>query len=91
MRLEDKLFLVKFKGDKVSHLNILSPEPCHKCTRKQCTYVCPGECYKWENDRIIIAYEGCLECGTCRIACHEFNNIDWVYPLGGYGVSYRFG
>ena len=91
MKLEDKLFLVKFKGDKTSHLCIAKPELCHQCRRKQCTYVCPGECYEWENDRIIIAYEGCLECGTCRIACNEFNNIDWIYPLGGYGVSYRFG
>ncbi|MEK6545549.1 MAG: ferredoxin family protein, partial [Nitrospinota bacterium] len=32
--------------------------------------------------------EGCLECGTCRIAC-EF--IEWRNPKGGYGVCYRYG
>ena len=37
---------------------------------------------------IVISFEACLECGTCRIAC-EF--IDWRNPKGGFGVCFRFG
>jgi ferredoxin like protein len=91
MKLEDKLYRVKFKADSDSHLIIISQEKCKKCELKQCTYVCPAECYKIEDGEVIVSFEGCLECGTCRIACHEFENIDWKYPLGGYGVTYVYG
>jgi ferredoxin like protein len=91
MKLEDKLFRVKFKADSNTHLVILSQDKCKKCTKKQCTYVCPAECYKMEDDNVIVSFEGCLECGTCRIACHEFDNIEWKYPLGGYGVTFIYG
>jgi len=91
MKLEDKLYRVKFKADSNTHLEIKSQENCKKCIKKQCTYVCPAECYKIEDDEVIVSFEGCLECGTCRIACYEFENIDWKYPLGGYGVTFVYG
>ena len=91
MKLEDKLYRVKFKSAPDSHLIIISQDVCKKCERKQCTYVCPAECYKIEEDKIIVSYEGCLECGTCRIACSEFENIDWKNPLGGFGVTFVYG
>jgi len=91
MKLEDKLYRVKFKAASESHLVIISQEKCKQCKLKQCTYVCPAECYKIEDDEVIVSFEGCLECGTCRIACYEFDNIDWRYPLGGYGVAFVYG
>ena len=37
-----------------------------------------------------VEYAGCLECGTCLIACNE-GALSWSYPKGDYGVQYRFG
>ena len=48
------------------------------------------EVYKLEGNKIIIGYENCLECGTCRLAC-PYENISWKYPRGGFGVKYRYG
>lgn len=86
--LPEKLFLVRFKADTESHLKV-DHEKCKVCGDKSCIYICPAEVYKMdEMENIIISYEGCLECGTCRIAC-EF--IEWKNPKGGFGVCYRYG
>ncbi len=92
MKLEDKLYATKFKADDTSHLVIKSQDACQQCAKKACTYACPARCYTISPEGVVsVAYEGCLECGTCRIICNEFNNIDWRYPKGGFGVIYRFG
>ena len=36
-------------------------------------------------------YAGCLECGTCRIACGDTIVKKWRYPGPTMGVEYRFG
>jgi len=88
--VQRKLFTTRFKADKTSHLNIKDADVCLGCKDKPCLWFCPAEVYKWEDERITIAFEGCLECGTCRIGC-PFDNIDWRYPRGGFGVQYKFG
>lgn len=37
---------------------------------------------------IVIGYEGCLECGACRIGCRH-DNINWKFPRGGFGIQFR--
>lgn len=93
MKLEDKLFLDRFIVDDRPHLKIISSELCEKCPKKQCIYSCPSGVYQWDekSKTMHVAYEDCLECGTCRIVCREFNNIEWNYPRGGFGVSFKFG
>ncbi len=92
MKLEDKLFLDRYVVDEDhSHLKIKDSENCVKCEKKQCTYACPSDVYVWDGKLINIAHADCLECGTCRIVCSEFDNIEWSYPRGGFGVSYKFG
>jgi len=76
MKVEDKLFLDRFRVDEESHLRILDGSLCLK--------ECP------EKDRIAVAYEGCLECGSCRIGCPHLN-IEWRFPRGGHGISHKFG
>jgi ferredoxin-like protein FixX len=39
---------------------------------------------------MVVEYAGCLECGTCKIAC-TLKAIIWDYPKGEFGVQYRFG
>ncbi len=91
MKIEDKLFLDRFKVDEESHLKIVDSDKCIKeCVGQPCLFICPANVYRLERDRIIVAYEGCLECGSCRIGCPHLN-IDWRFPRGGYGVSHRFG
>lgn len=73
------------------HLRIRDGEPCRRCARRECTTVCPAENYRLEADgRVSLQWEGCLECGACRVACPH-RNVAWEYPAGGYGVHYRYG
>ncbi|MHB1651991.1 MAG: ferredoxin family protein [Desulfitobacteriaceae bacterium] len=92
MKLEDKLYLVRFNTDKQNHIRIADGDVCLKCQDKPCTLICPAHVYDWDNEekRIAVGYEGCLECGTCRVGC-PFSNILWEYPRGGFGVSWKNG
>jgi len=91
MKIEDKLFLDRFKVNQESHLRIIDGEKCMKdCHEQPCLYLCPANVYRLEGDRISVNYEGCLECGSCRIGCPHLN-IEWCFPVGGYGVSHKFG
>ncbi|MTI83218.1 MAG: 4Fe-4S dicluster domain-containing protein [Firmicutes bacterium] len=89
VNIDDKLYLNRLKPDDRSHLSIKDADVCaNNCLRKDCTLFCPAGVYKWSDNRIAINYEGCLECGACRIACpHE--NIEWQYPRGGFGIQFR--
>lgn len=89
MKLEEKLYLLKFKPDEKTHLQP-KEEDCRRCKGKPCTTFCPAQVYKWEEEKLVVSFENCLECGSCRIGC-EFVSIDWCYPRGGYGVSFRLG
>lgn len=94
VRLEDKLYLDGYKVDEIggSHLVIKDMSVCLNCELQQCLYVCPCGVYDFDAKRgeIEVNYDACLECGTCRIAC-QYSNIEWRYPRGGFGVSYKFG
>lgn len=89
VNIDDKLYLNRWKPDHESHLAIIDPAVCaEKCAGKDCTVFCPARVYEWRDGRIAIGYEGCLECGACRIACPH-GNIQWRYPRGGYGVQFK--
>ena len=54
--------------------------------------VCPAALYKRDEDGVkSFDYAGCLECGTCRIACEDTILKKWENPQPGMGVMYRFG
>ena len=54
--------------------------------------VCPAALYKRdESGAKTFDYAGCLECGTCRIACGDTIVKKWVNPGPTMGVEYRFG
>ena len=94
LNIANKLGLVKFRPDEVSHLKIIDNEVCRTaCGPKFCTHSCPAQVYRWESDEklISIAFEGCLECGTCRNGGCPYDNIEMRYPRGGFGVQYRYG
>ena len=91
VKIEDKLFLDRFKVDEESHLRIIDGEKCLKsCQERPCLNFCPANVYRLEGERVSVHHEGCLECGSCRIGCSEMN-IEWRFPKGGYGISHKFG
>lgn len=87
MKIDDKLALNLFHVGREPHLKI-NPDICRTCPHKACTRVCPVENYTLEGDTVVLSWEGCLECGTCRIVCDQ-GSLEWDYPQGGCGIVYR--
>lgn len=89
LKVEDKLALNKFEIDRDVHI-IVNEKLCDACDLKSCLYACPAECYTLRQNHVTFSYEGCLECGSCRISCDK-QAIEWRYPRGGFGVCYQYG
>jgi ferredoxin like protein len=91
VNIDEKIGATKFFVDEeYAHLKIKSHEVCEKCSSKPCLNFCPAGVYRFSEGKIVINYQACLECGSCRVGC-PFKNILWDYPRGGFGVSYKFG
>lgn len=88
--LVDKLYLLKYEIDEEPHLVIKDPAVCEACEERPCIYRCPAEVYAWERGKLQVSYENCVECGVCKIVC-PYDNIEWDYPRGGFGVFFKFG
>lgn len=89
--LKSKLGLDVFKPVGQPHIKIKAGK--EKDPRlKPAVRLCPAGLYsKGENDEVTLAtVDGCLECGTCLLACGT-EVLDWTYPEGGTGVQFRFG
>jgi ferredoxin like protein len=90
MKIDEKLALNLFHVDKEAHIK-LNAEVCRQCPHKACVRVCPVENYTLNDQgEVVFSWEGCLECGTCKVACDR-GSITWDYPSGGYGILYRSG
>lgn len=89
MAIEDRLAKTRFNIDTEPHIRV-DTGICADCTGQECLYVCPVQNYTLEDGKLVFAWQGCLECGACRIACTR-SAITWDYPRGGFGVSWRYG
>jgi ferredoxin like protein len=91
MKVEEKIALNAIKNDKESHIK-LDQAICAGCKERMCIIVCPGRLYSRneETGEMVVEYAGCLECGTCKIACTH-KAITWEYPGSEFGVRYRYG
>lgn len=89
MKIDAKLGLNVFKLDKEPHI-VVDNEICQTvCIQRVCLTVCPADLYELDDQgRIVVNWEGCLECGTCLICCDN-RALTWTYPRGEYGVQYR--
>lgn len=88
--LKAKLGLNVFKEDSQRHITI-KPGMEKDPRLKRAILVCPAGLYSEnENGEVELTIDGCLECGTCRLACGT-EVLDWNYPAGGAGVQFRFG
>jgi ferredoxin like protein len=89
MNIDAKLGLDVFKLDKEPHIVIHDDICAERCTNRACLYVCPADLYELNDEqRMVVNWEGCLECGTCLICC-EPQALEWHYPRGEFGVQYR--
>lgn len=89
IKVEDKLAVNKFDIDEEVHIR-LREDVCKLCQNQPCLTICPADCFKWTEDHITFSFEGCLECGSCRIVCDR-DALDWALPRGGFGICYQFG
>ena len=90
MNIKAKLGLDTIKVDSEKHISV-NKEICRECAEKYCIYVCPANVYSLSKEgEIELDLDGCLECGTCRIACPG-GAVSWNYPRAGFGVQLRFG
>ena len=91
MNIEAKLGLNVFKLDDQPHI-VINHEVCRtRCVTRPCLLVCPAKLYTLDGAGLVqVDFEGCLECGTCLIACRD-DALSWAYPRASHGVHYRFG
>jgi ferredoxin like protein len=87
--LEDKLGLLKYNIDKLPHI-VINKDACELCDTKPCVAGCPAGCFSIEEGKLHFQYENCIECGTCKIVCPK-DAVEWNYPRGTFGVSYKLG
>ena len=95
VNVEDKLFQNRYKVDHGRpHIQIKDAAICaNDCAEQQCTYVCPAACFRKTSRKVLKVgnFDGCLECGSCRVICTEHTNVAWEYPRGGHGILFKFG
>ncbi len=93
MSLDDKIGVTDFAVDAGNpHMSIPDPSLCEVCRDKPCLYICPANNFvQDETGRVVMSWEGCIECGAAILACHELGNkaLRWEYPRGGFGVRHR--
>jgi ferredoxin-like protein FixX len=91
VNVETYLGLNKYEVDEGNpHIKVASnasPAEFGKLVR-----VCPAALYKVDgHGGQTFDFAGCLECGTCRIACGDTIIELWRYPGPTMGVEYRYG
>lgn len=91
MERSEKLDTVHRVIDLEPHITV-DAEACARCASRACLVFCPAGCFEVDDttDAVIFHYEGCHECGTCRVMC-EAGVRSWDYPRGGCGVIFRLG
>lgn len=89
MNVNDKLARNHFQAADKPHI-----QPAHEVDKELMQLLvsaCPAGLYRIENNVLLLASHGCLECGTCRLLCNEKTFSRWGYPPAGKGLQLRFG
>ena len=91
MSVDDKLGLDLFHTDEHNPHIMVNEDYDDMEEIRKVLLACPAGLYHYENGKVTFSHEGCLECGTCRIACGDTIIKKWVNPGPTMGVEYRFG
>ena len=68
MAVDEALKVNLYDVEGTPHITV-DLDRCVECDPKPCVRLCPCECFTMVGERVLFSYEGCLECGTCRIVC----------------------
>lgn len=93
VKVEEKLFQNRYLVDEGRpHIRIEDPLAISAGLKRLLT-LCPAGCWSMQPDGAMAgSLDGCFECGTCRIVAKASGDkMEWSYPRGGYGISYKFG
>jgi ferredoxin-like protein FixX len=91
VNMDEYLSLNKYEVDE-DHAHILLIETLDDTEFSKLLLVCPAGLYKQDEDgKKSFDYAGCLECGTCRIACADTIVEKWENPRATMGIEYRYG
>lgn len=92
VNVNDLVVAIKYYVDEeFAHIQVREHAVCAACREKPCLAFCPVHVFTQDGQgKIMVGYQACVECGSCRIGC-PLANIDWQLPRGGYGVAYKFG
>lgn len=92
VNVDDLVVSIKYYVDEeFAHIRIHDPNVCQACQQQPCLDFCPVHVFSSDPEgRILVGYQACVECGSCRVGCPR-HNVDWHLPRGGYGVAYKFG
>jgi len=91
VNVDEYLALNKYQVDEENAHIELVDEPSNEEFLKL-VRVCPAALYKIDEEgKQTFDYAGCLECGTCRIACGTTIIQKWENPQPTMGVQYRYG
>ena len=87
MKVEEKIALDAIKNDRESHIK-LDQRSARSARSASASAVCPGHLYSLndETGEMVVEYAGCLECGTCMIAC-TCGAVSWNIREGSTGCS----
>lgn len=85
IKLEDLLQRNVYDVDEEPHIVVLNSEGLPK---EALIRLCPAGCYTMVGGKLLFSYEGCLECGLCRVI--GGSGVKWDYPKSGRGIQYRF-
>lgn len=89
--IDEYLSLNKYEVDE-GHAHIELAEELSDDEFDKLVLLCPAALYRRDPDGVkSFDYAGCLECGTCRIACGGTIVARWEYPGPTMGVQYRYG
>lgn len=92
VNVDDMLVAIKYYVDEeFAHIKVKDHGVCAGCQYKPCLFFCPAGVFQQDKQgQIMVGYQACVECGSCRVGC-PYANVDWQLPFGGYGVAYKFG
>jgi ferredoxin like protein len=90
LNVDDLLARVRYNVDSGRPHIVLNDISCRECAHRSCLYVCPVKAYQWQEDRVVLSWERCMECGACLHVCDR-EALSWEYPRGGFGVCFRLG
>ncbi|MNB65069.1 hypothetical protein D3C81_98790 [compost metagenome] len=58
----------------------------------QLVKICPAGLFTQDvAGKVNVHFQGCLECGCCRLVAGPDTLADWHYPPSGAGLTLRFG